>query len=583
VIFLLLLGWGGSRLRGEITRGAEGGVGQVRRMHAAHAARILSWQDPDSGSFRLGSASRGLADQGLVYPLAIAWLQSDAPEQRQELMRGIERAVGSLLDGAGRDGTTDLVGADGAIWKRHRDPWLYLHTIRAYAVVQRHLAPAVEQKWRRFLMEGFEGIAGEELPRAGYDNLPLVQAVALHIAASVFDKPRWRTVAGTFIAKVTAQQNPEGYWSEHQGPVVDYTFVYLYALGIHYAETSDEATRRALEKGVSFLYRMRYPDGTAIETVDERNYYRREPREGNIGFAFCNEGIRFVNEQYARTHYLWHYFTADLLNYGDRIAGGILAETPAHRPVSFIADRERIAVRSDGSWQRVVSAHVARQSPSRWIQDRQNFLSIYHEDAGLIVGGGNTKLQPRWSTFALGTLPPVDGWPGENPDFMAPKGRATIPDAAMIHWGEDLGVLLTYGPDEGRVRTRIGNDRSLTIEYERLTDGATPMAACVPIIPHPGKPIVSGGGEKAVLGAEPFVWSGGSLGGQFEHNGVRYAVPSQALVRWPVYPYDPYRKDGRTEIRNARIVIELPFSKTVRRQHVHIEVTGARPTIRLNR
>jgi hypothetical protein len=40
--------------------------------------------------------------------------------------------------------------------------------------------------------------------------------------------------------------------------------------------------------------------------------------------------------------------------------------------------------------------------PSRWIQDRQNLVSLYHDKIGVILGGGNTKLQPLWSTFSVG-------------------------------------------------------------------------------------------------------------------------------------------------------------------------------------
>lgn len=562
----------GGRLYGAESPGGDYGIEQVSEIHFRHVAKIMSWQDPQSGRFYPGGESGGLANQGLMYPLAVAWLVADETVDRDHLLRGIRRTVKALLDGIGKDGTTELVGADGAVWKRHLDPWLYLHMIRTYSIIGEELDPDLEKRWRRVLVEGFGRIAEQELPHSLRHNLPLVQAVALNVASSVFDKPHWQNVARTFIRNVIAEQSPEGYWSEHQGPIVDYNFVYLYALGIHYAETADEATRQALKKGAAFHYRMRYLDGSSIETVDERNYYRTEPREGNIGFAFSDEGVRFINEQYATTKYLWYYFTADLLNYKDRIDKRILSEKPDRRPVSFVSDKRRIAVRHDGNWQRVVSAYVAKQSSSRWIQDRQNFLSIFHRDAGLIVGGGNTKLQPRWSTFAVGATNIMEGRGGENPDFIAPRGLVYIPDAAEILSSEDFGVRLKYGIEEAMVSTRVRSDRSLTVEYTRVTDNATPVTAHMTIIPHAGTSIIPGKGRKSILGSEPFVWSAGSFGGQFEHGGVRYAVPPEATVRWPVYPYDPYRKDGRAELKNARIVVELPFSKTVRRHLVQIDV-----------
>jgi len=560
------------RLYGAESPGGDFGIEHVRKIHLSHVTKILSWQDPQSGRFYPDGESGGLANQGLMYPLAVAWLVADETVDRNHLLRGIEQTVKALLDGISQDGTVELVGTDGAVWKRHRDPWLYLHMIRTYFIVRGELNPDLEKRWRHVLVEGFGRIAGQELLHARPHNLPLVQAVALNIASSVFDRPSWQNVARTFIRSVIAEQSQEGYWSEHQGPVVDYNFVYLYALGIHYAETADEATRHALEKGVSFQYRMRYMDGSSIETVDERNYYKSEPREGNIGFAFSGDGVRFINEQYATTKYLWYYFTADLLNYQDRIDKRIFSEKPNRQPVSFISDKRRIAVRHDGNWQRIVSAHVAKQSPSRWIQDRQNFLSIFHKDVGLIVGGGNTKLQPRWSTFAVGATNLMEGRGGENPDFIAPVGLVYIPDSAEVLSSGDFGVRLKYGLDEAMVRTWIMNDRSLAVEYTRVTDNATPMTAHMTIIPHTGTSITPGKGRKTILGSEPFVWGAGSFGDQFEHNGVRYTVPVDATVRWPVYSYDPYRKDGRAELKNARIVVELPFSKTVRRHLLQIDV-----------
>lgn len=30
------------------------------------------------------------------------------------------------------------------------------------------------------------------------------------------------------------------------------------------------------------------------------------------------------------------------------------------------------------------------------------YVSVWHEDSGLIIGGGNSKDRPEWSTFVVG-------------------------------------------------------------------------------------------------------------------------------------------------------------------------------------
>lgn len=43
---------------------------------------------------------------------------------------------------------------------------------------------------------------------------------------------------------------------------------------------------------------------------------------------------------------------------------------------------------------RLLSAYHCEPGETRWIQDRQAFVSVFHDDTGLILTGSNTKLQP---------------------------------------------------------------------------------------------------------------------------------------------------------------------------------------------
>ena len=69
------------------------------------------------------------------------------------------------------------------------------------------------------------------------------------------------------------------------------------------------------------------------------------------------------------------------------------------------------------------------------------------------MGGGNTKLQPLWSTFSVGDTSVMRHTPGDvDPDFGPFEGLAHIPDSAEILKDEDsAGVELHYGDDVGTV------------------------------------------------------------------------------------------------------------------------------------
>ncbi|KAF0219933.1 MAG: hypothetical protein FD174_1657 [Geobacteraceae bacterium] len=556
----------------------DAGRNIVLNLFVGQVEKIKGWQDKSTGRFTVDGAPYNPAFASLMYPLAVAWKVNDkgTSQYRKDLLERIDTAVQAVLPDIGSDGRSDLVGTDGKVWQRHYDPWLYLHMIRTYSIVKGRINHDVEQKWLEALETGFNAIASKELILAKPYNLQLVQAVALSMAAKTLHKPQWEHVSSNFIRTVISNQSEDGFWSEHNGPLVDYNFIYMNALGIYYAETSDESARAALEKGAHYLYKMRYLDGSNVETVDERNYYRKDIREGNIGFAFSDIGASYINEQYETKKYIWYYTTADLLNYRQLVNSRLLAEKPRRKQSSFVSSDNKSAVRYDGSWQCSVSAYVATQSASRWISDRQNFISIFHKKTGLIVGGGNTKLQPLWSTFTVGDTVLMKYVNSADPNFIAPRGLVHVPDSAELLLKDDFGVRLGYGAEECAVRTRINDDRTMTLEYDRLAASSAQVKAHVTIIPHPGKTLVGENGKRAVLTGAPLLWKGGTFGGYVDHDGVRFHVPSSAHVYWPVFPYDQYKKDGKADLQDARIVIEMPFDRGMERHYVRLEILYGR-------
>ena len=216
------------------------------------------------------------------------------------------------------------------------------------------------------------------------------------------------------------------------------------------------------------------------------------------------------------------------------------------------------AVRRRGPWFLVVSGLTAPVSDSRWIQDRQNFVSVYHDKAGLILGGGNTKLQPRWSNFTIGDVDLLRHKPGdENPKFLPPPGLVHVPTSARVLRGGDLGVELDYGGRRGRIVLKIlGPDR---LDY--IWSGEAGMTAHITLLPHIGQVLKTAAGNAAELGDTPLRLTPGAW---IELPSVRFQLPGGVTLAWPVLPHNPYRKDGRAEPSEARLVLDSPATGTLK-------------------
>jgi len=76
----------------------------------------------------------------------------------------------------------------------------------------------------------------------------------------------------------------------------------------------------------------------------------------------------------------------------------------------------------------------------------------------------------------------------------------------------------------------------------------------------------------AVTGDQAVSISGERVGDWLRYAGCRFAVPPGASLHWPALPHHPYRKDGRAEPGEGRLVICIPFDRDHLRQQVTLKV-----------
>lgn len=536
---------------------------------------ILKSQDPKTGRF--GQGVFIVTDQNVIYPLATAWSINDPPNPHfhsPQLLQAIIAGGDALIAEQKPSGKWIFRKKDNSTWGDIYMPWTYSRWLRAFALIKDAMPTDRRAKWETALKLGYQGIAREELSKP-VANIPCHHAMGLYLAGKVFDRPDWSRQATAYEHKVVDFQDPAGFWTEHSGPVVQYGAVYLDALGAYYGLSNDPYVLPALRRAALFHIAMTYPDGSAVETVDERNVYDSSIFTPNCGFSFCPEGRGYMKRQFelkARKSktIVGADLAASFLLYGRN--GEVFAPPdPDRAPAVLTADHNAMTRRA-GPWFTCLSAYHAPVSTSRWIQDRQNLLSLFHDKTGLILGGGNTKLQPLWSTFTVGDVNLLFHKPGdENPNFIPPAGLVHVPTNASLD-SDSTRLILEYSSVKCQLSVDLTDPHRARVVYATSGAGPDAIAAHVTFLPHLGGAWSTASGKSGTISGESFTLGPGESGDWFAHHGWRVHLPAQAIVQWPVLPHNQYVKDGHAEPKDGRIVVTLPFTKDLLRQEITVEV-----------
>ena len=516
------------------------------------------------------------SDQNLVFPLAAAWaLEGSRYCRDAAVLDAIMRGGDALIDAQDEQGMWTFRKKDHSTWGQILMPWTYSRWIRAYELVRDAMPDDARERWARGLLLGFEGISRTALHRV--HNIPCHHAMGLYCAGRVFGREDWKVQAQDFMREVVEAQSPYGWWSEHFGPVVSYNFVYSDALGIYYSMSGDECVLEALTRAARYHANYIYPDGSTVETVDERNPYHGGVRPGNPGFSHTPAGRGYLAQQHALHLEAGARFDADyaanLLLYGGE---GPVEETAAGRDRHVYRMGDRSMVVRHRPWFLSLSAFVCEPPDSRWIQDRQNLVSVFHDRAGLIVGGGNTKMQPLWSTFTVGDVSLLRHTPGDaEPDFRPGGPLIHVPECASIREdGDAPGLMLQYGEETCSIALAPQSETEMKLIYEATYRSGMPVEAHLTLMPHLDRPVQIGSGVSMRLGKEPFEIVGSEDTCWIEHAGWRILLPRGARLVWPALPHNPYRQGGEATIEEARLVVALPFSGAVSRYVVMLEAGG---------
>jgi len=568
----------------------------LMRALEAKVETILSQARP-TGQF--GTDPWIVRDQDGILTLAQVYLSEGSPHSHHPaILEHIAAGGRWLRERQDEKGMYPFDKKDGSNWGPIYMPWTYLRWMITYQLMADHLAPADREIWAEGLQLGYRGIADTELnsqsliypgPLTGHPplkpgevipwihNIPCHHATGLFLAGQLFDRSSWQQQSRDYMQLVVAEQSEHGWWTEHSGPVVLYNRVYVEALGLYYALSGDEAVLPAIIRGNRFHLNYVYPNGAMIETIDERNPYppllvltdqtgavRHDPKSVNVhpGLYFSDEGRALLAHQLPiiATRHAAELDGAEFLLLCLPNSDDAFTFTSAPEPRFRMGD-DSLIVRED-PWLLSFSAYCCPRTPNRFIQDRQNFVSVYHRDLGLIFGGGNTKLQPRWSTLTVGDPDLITPIGAKRDTNLAPDVAVTYtPDACHLaetapnRWTQQI----TSAGAVAELAFEIQGPHSLQIHARLITparDGR-PANVHLTFIRYAESPVVLSDGSSRALEAEAWDVSGVE---SVAHHGWIMSFPAAATLRWPVFPHNPYTADGHAETEEGRLVLSLPLS-----------------------
>ncbi len=549
---------------------------QFLRQLAGRVPQMLKTYNPTTGRF--GEGIWTCQDQNLMLPLAVVYAspgEGNSYYKDARLLEIIMKAGDALIDDMDERGQWEFRKKDGSTWGKISMPWTYSRWIRAYSLIRDDMPADRRARWTQAFDRGFSHIEKTQLGHL--HNIPTHHAMSLYIAGQQLGRPAWCEVAAQVLRNVAKAQFEGGYWTEGEGPLVHYNLVYVDALGTYYKLSGDREVLPAIERAIRFHRHFTYPTGQAVETIDLRNPYSPAVLPGNPAFALTPEGRAWLQSQWRNLDGALNDDSLALfVLHGDE---GKIAD-PATRPAGGwfeLTEKNvgRAATLRQGPWFICLSAYTAPVARNRWHQDRQNLVSIWHEKVGLVLGGGNTKLQPAWSNFTVGWMDLLRQQPGDtNPNFL-PKGQLYhVPSDARLVREPEVGLDLTYGPETCRARIRPRDEHTLDYRVEASARSGLPVHAHLTLLPRLGTTLETARGTSVTLKESPLILLAADLGGSLTYNGYRLRLPPRATLHWPALPHDPYRKDGHATPDQGRIEIRLPLDQHLGAATVTIEIPG---------
>lgn len=393
------------------------------------------------------------------------------------------------------------------------------------------------------------------------NNIFVHLTLELWMGGKIFGDESWTNLATETLETCFATQLKDGYWPDtqpHRGPAMGYNTVILSAASA-YARMSGSATAlQAVRRAADFHRWLSYPDGSIVETMDERNRY------GGPGGTDC---LMWCLAPFETTRPVAALFAGKGSDSSRKAAGApldaILIDAWAATPEGDVAPAEAasgskrfptlpaVVVRR-GPWYACLSAATTRVPGGHWHHDLQNHLSLWHDAVGLAVGGGNSLHAPLFSTFRF------------HGQYLADTGEAEAR-------GAGAALTLRYGGAVARLELAFENDGAAVLSARAEGDLPPDSEFAFHLPGLYGQGVhMPGGGEApltdwafwSVVGSQWSVAGGGRSEGtsRFRVGALSVECDRPMRILWPCEPVSIYNVPARLPVKEAVLRVSAGIS-----------------------
>lgn len=492
-----------------------------------------------------------------ILPAAVLYARPNRanPHYKQRAMLEFTMQIGDLLV------REDNAGAFSPRLDSYRDVSLWLE---AYGLIKNELGPTRREAWRASLerntallvpeLKAWKDVAAYTENFLGTSpNHFAWWAATVMIGGLQLEKPEWSALGKEVLLRfATTEQNPDGYWGEHNpnSPTGGYNYLTTLAVGVYWEHTQDPRALEALRRATSFHAATTYSDGNLIELFNDRNRYWEVSPWGQFAFTHFPDGRGYA--QMLTSNIPDAEIDLDTLGLLAHNAlyyhPGPTSPCPQQRDAYAYRLASPAGVRKLGPWTTALSGIVDTPLPrSQWFLDRQANLSLFHQHHGLILCGANSKHQPQLATFSeklSGT------W------SATPRGGRLDQSAT----GDKLAVA--HNTFSAEILVHPATAQAVEIEFRINGRGPVPEEAflALQLSFQAGKTLSSAGGKSTTISAEKIHWTAQELGGELSHGDWTLKLDHDATLEWPVFPYNPYRNGPETRLEHAVALLQVPLA-----------------------
>ncbi len=359
----------------------------------------------------------------------------------------------------------------------------------------------------------------------------------------------------SIMEDIFEHQNTLGSWLEYGTPVVSYAYVTFEAISLYEHYSGNKKATEAIRKSLDYAFSTMYPDMTRIGCLDGRNRYSASPVSHIVPTYYKYEsGLAYLCKWITNTRNVENLFAtsihalsviSNMMNIIPDDIPFIEPDIKKYMPESIHNPELKYNLIRKGPW--VVSFCSLEQKifNSRWILYRQNLYSIYHEDAGEIVGGGHSIAQPQFSCFNVISGPCVYYMHNDSKILENP-----------------YGMELIYGGKKCSITFEEINEGGVTIRY-KVQDLSEVDRVYVNIPLYGLKGSALSAGEEKVYCGENILALKLPSGKPLVLPSVKIEVSEDAVFNYPIYPFNSYIQDqkGASDDASGIITVELDYKR----------------------